>query len=251
MMGAVEEEIPTQGFFGSSSAASFMRQIKTAVDKRIASPDRPTSDPVLGAPPSSLMSTRTESVPSSVPNYVLPPRKMADSLMDVYWAEVFPLYPLVDSARMRADYAKIWTGDSLQSDENMLMCTLNVIFALSCQLADFIQPEEREPSADGFFARAKSLLHFNLWNTGSAGLIQCLLLMAQYLQSTNSAHQCWIVTGLAVRNAQSLGLHLPQTIVRLPTFQEQQLARKIWHGCVLMDRYAETTSQMQGLLPIG
>lgn len=235
MMGAVEEERPTQGFFGSSSAASFMRQIKTAVDKRVASPNQTTPDTTL-EPPSSLMSTRQEASPSSVPNYVLPPRKMADSLMEVYWTEVFPLYPLVDSGQMRTDYAKLWTGESLESDENMLMCTFNVIFALSCQLADFIQPEEREASADTFFTRAKGLLHFNLWNTGSAGLIQCLLLMAQYLQSTDSAHQCWIVTGLAVRNAQSLGLHLPQTIARLPTFQEQQLARKIWHGCVLMDR---------------
>ncbi|RJE23999.1 transcription factor [Aspergillus sclerotialis] len=240
MMGAVEEERPTQGFFGSSSAASFMRQIKTAVDKRVASSDQRIPD-LGGAVPASLMSTRNEGAPSSVPNYVLPPRKMADSLMDVYWTEVFPLYPLVDSAHMRAEYAKMWTGDSLQSDENMLMCTFNVIFALSCQLADFIQPEEREASADSFFTRAKGLLHFNLWNTGSAGLIQCLLLMAQYLQSTDSAHQCWIVTGLAVRNAQSLGLHLPQTITQLPTFQEQQLARKIWHGCVLMDRVISMT----------
>lgn len=241
MMGAVEEERLTQGFFGSSSAASFMRQIKTAVDKRVSSPYRRTSDSVLGIePPSSLMSTRTPK-PSGVPNYVLPPRKTADSLMEVYWNFVFPLYPLVDSTLLRAEYSRIWMGEPLQSDENMLMCTFNVIFALACQLADFIPPEEREASADAFFSRAKDLLHFNLWNTGSAGLIQCLLLMAQYLQSTDSAHQCWIVTGLAIRNAQSLGLHLPQTIARLQSPQEQQLARKIWHGCVLMDRYVLTS----------
>jgi hypothetical protein len=236
MMGAVEEERPTHGFFGSSSVASFMHQIKTAVDKRVTSPQRRTSDSILGAAPhSGLMGAKLE-MPSSVQNYVLPPRKTADSLMGVYWSFVFPLYPLVDSMRLRAEYEKIWTGEPLQSDENMLMCTFNIIFALACQLADFIPPEEREASAVAFFSRAKDLLQFNLWDTGSAGLIQCLLLMAQYLQSTDSAHQCWIVTGLAIRNAQSLGLHLPQTIARLPSPQEQQLARKIWHGCVLMDR---------------
>ncbi|KAL4898080.1 C6 transcription factor [Aspergillus ambiguus] len=241
MMGAVEEGRLTQGFFGSSSAASFMRQIKTAVDKIVSSPYRHTSDSILGIePPSSLMSTRSQK-PSGVPNYVLPPRKTADSLMEVYWCFVFPLYPLVDSTLLRAEYSRIWTGEPLQSDENMIMCTFNVIFALACQLADFIPPEEREASADAFFSRAKDLLHFNLWNTGSAGLIQCLLLMAQYLQSTDSAHQCWIVTGLAIRNAQSLGLHLPQTIARLQSPQEEQLARKIWHGCVLMDRVISMT----------
>ncbi|KAF4152208.1 hypothetical protein CNMCM6936_006361 [Aspergillus lentulus] len=241
MMGSLEEERQTQGFFGSSSATSFMRQIKTAVEKRVDLPDRRTSESILGtAPQSSPLSNRTKR-PSTVSNYVLPPRKTADSLMEVYWCFVFPLYPLVDSIHLRAEYSKLWTGETLDSDENMLMCTLNVIFALACQLADFIARDEREASADAFFSRAKDLLHFNLWHGGSAALIQCLLLMAQYLQSTDSAHQCWIVTGLAIRNAQSLGLHLPQTIAHLPSFQEQQLARKIWHGCVLMDRVISMT----------
>ncbi|KAL4877987.1 fungal-specific transcription factor domain-containing protein [Aspergillus karnatakaensis] len=241
MMGAMEEERATQGFFGSSSAASFMRQIKTAVDKRISSPQQHTSESVLGTqPPPTLMPSQKERQ-STVHDYVLPPRKTADSLMGVYWHYVFPLYPLVDSIHLREEYARIWTGEAHLSDENMLMCTFNVIFGLACQLADFIAPEEREASAAAFFSRAKDLLHFNLWDSGSAALIQCLLLMAQYLQSTDSAHQCWIVTGLAIRNAQSMGLHLPQTIARLQNPQEQQLARKIWHGCVLMDRVISMT----------
>jgi hypothetical protein len=235
MMGAVEEERASQGFFGSSSAAGFMRQIRTAVDKRVTSPQRRSSVPRLVT--STLMPYRSEMQPKSVANYVLPPRKMADSLLEVYWDYVFPLYPFFIPAQMKSEYAKIWTGDKLEYDENMLMCTLNVMFALASQLADFVPPKEREASADAFFSRAKDLFQFNLWDTGSAGLVQCLLLMAQYLQSTDSAHQCWIVTGLAIRNAQSLGLHLPETIARLQSFQEQQLARKIWHGCVLMDRY--------------
>lgn len=235
MMGEVEEERLAQGFFGSSSAASFIRQIRTAIDQRVPSPYCGTSDSILGAASSSGLKSRIQR-PSTIPNYVLPPRKTADSLMEVYWTFVFPLYPLIDSLNLRAEYSRLWTGEPSHSDENMLMCTFNVIFALACQLADFIPPEEREASADAFFSRAKDLLQFNLWNTGSAELIQCLLLMAQYLQSTDSAHQCWIVTGLAIRNAQSLGLHLPQTSARLRNPQEKQLARKIWHGCVLMDR---------------
>ncbi|KAL4936435.1 hypothetical protein BDV06DRAFT_233421 [Aspergillus oleicola] len=240
MMGTVGEEQSSQEFFGSSSAASFMRQIKTAVDKRITSPHQSPNTVSLTRPRSSLMSIQKERQ-TAIHNYVLPPRKTADSLMEVYWHYVFPLYPLVDSIRLQEEYLRLWTGDSVSSDENMLMCTFNVIFALSCQLADFVAPEERESSAATFFSRAKDLLHFNLWDSGSASLIQCLLLMAQYLQSTDSAHQCWIVTGLAIRNAQSMGLHFPQTINHLANPQEQQLARKIWHGCVLMDRVISMT----------
>lgn len=235
MMGAVEEGRATQGFFGSSSAAGFMRQIQTAVDQRVSSPDRRSPGPTIAL--RSDLSSGRGAVPRGPPDYALPPRRTADSLMDVYWNYVFPLYPFVDSAQMKVHYAQIWEGGTSLHDESMRMCTFNVIFALASQLADFIPPEEREGAADAFFARAKDLLHFNLWDTGSAGLIQCLLLMAQYLQSTDSAHQCWIVTGLAIRNAQSLGLHLAGTIVRLRGLHEQQLARKLWHGCVLMDRF--------------
>ena len=237
MMGAVEEGRAGQGFFGSSSAAGFMHQIKTAVGKRVSSPDTRPSAPDV-ALHSHLLSRRTERGQIPEQSYVLPARRTADRLMEVYWNYVFPLYPLIDSAQMKVEYSKLWHGDTSQSEENMVMCTFNVIFALASQLADFIRPEEREVSADAYFSRAQDLFQFNLWDTGSAGLIQCLLLMAQYLQSTDSAHQCWIVTGLAIRNAQSLGLHLPKTILQFPNFHEQQLARKIWHGCVLMDRYA-------------
>ncbi|OKO97878.1 hypothetical protein PENSUB_9804 [Penicillium subrubescens] len=238
MMGAVEEGRASQGFFGSSSAAGFMRQIKTAVDRRVTSPDKRPSAPNIALHSSLLAGQRNERIPSSAPNYVLPPRRMADKLMEVYWDYVFPLYPFIDSVHMKMEYTKIWQGEPLHYDENMVMCTFNVIFALASKLADFIAPEERETSADAYFSRAKELLQFNLWDTGSAGLIQCLLLMAQYLQSTDYSHQCWICTGLSIRNAQSLGIHLPQTIANIRTPSERQLARKIWHGCVLMDRGA-------------
>lgn len=242
MVGAVEEERLTQGFFGSSSAASFMKQVKSAVEDKVSSPESRPSDLVgENAPRSTLMSKKKSNIQSELANYVLPPRKFADSLMDVYWNLVFPLYPLVDRTQLNAQYNNIWTGESSEYDENMLMCTFNTICALSCQLSDLIEPRERRAAADVFFSRAKELLHFNLWNSGSTELVQCLLLMGQYLQSTDSAHQCWIVIGLAVRNAQSLGLHLPSTISRFGSLQEQRLARIIWNGCVLMDRYTPTT----------
>lgn len=133
MMGAVEEERPSQGFFDSASAASFMRQIKIAVDRKVASPEsRPSvSRQSTGTAQSTLIPTPRGASQSTAANYVLPPRKMADSLMEVSWTLVFPLYPFLDRARMTSEYSKLWTGESSDSDENMLMCTFNVIFALA------------------------------------------------------------------------------------------------------------------------
>ncbi|RDH29672.1 fungal-specific transcription factor domain-domain-containing protein [Aspergillus welwitschiae] len=234
---AADERYPTQGFFGSSSAGGFMRQIRVAVGKEV---------PSSGAsnPQSSLFDLHRSKGPSTSANinsHVLPPRRMADHLMQIYWEFVFPLYPFFDREQLSAEYLRIWNGEGPTSDEDMIMCTFNVIFALCCQLSENIKPENRASTADSFFSRAKQLIQFDPWQPGSTAFIQCLLLMSQYLQSTDHADQCWMVTGMAIRSAQSLGLHLPETSSRLASSQGKELARRLWHGCVLMDRVVALT----------
>ncbi|GLA21419.1 hypothetical protein AnigIFM62618_010730 [Aspergillus niger] len=234
---AADERYPTQGFFGSSSAGGFMRQIRVAVGKEV---------PSSGAsnPQSSLFDfhrSKGPSISANINNHVLPPRRMADHLMQIYWEFVFPLYPFFDREQLSAEYLRIWNGEGPASDEDMIMCTFNVIFALCCQLSENIKPENRASTADSFFSRAKQLIQFDPWQPGSTAFIQCLLLMSQYLQSTDHADQCWMVTGMAIRSAQSLGLHLPETSSRLASSQGKELARRLWHGCVLMDRVVALT----------
>ncbi|KAL7653069.1 hypothetical protein ACMYSQ_007805 [Aspergillus niger] len=234
---AADERYPTQGFFGSSSAGGFMRQIRVAVGKEVQSSGAPN-------PQSSLFGLhRSKGPPTSanINNHVLPPRRMADHLMQIYWEFVFPLYPFFDREQLSAEYFRIWNGEGPASDDDMIMCTFNVIFALCCQLSENIKPENRASTADSFFSRAKQLIQFDPWQPGSTAFIQCLLLMSQYLQSTDHADQCWMVTGMAIRSAQSLGLHLPETSSRLASSQGKELARRLWHGCVLMDRVVALT----------
>lgn len=241
MVGEVEsdEMQQTRGFFGSSSAANFMRQIKITVNKGMPSSETTNTGSFLFCQPRK----KEISAPSIMSNHVLPQRRMADQLMEIYWNFVFPLYPFFNREQLKADYLKIWKGEEDPAcDEDTLMCTFNVIFALGCQLADFIKPEDRATMAGSFFSRAKELLHFNVWHSGPTALIQCLLLMSQYLQSTDSADQCWMVTGMAIRSAQGLGLHLQETSSHLENPQEQELVKKIWHGCVLMDRLVDIIS---------
>jgi hypothetical protein len=238
MTGVVGDESASQEFFGSSSAGSFMRQIKSAIDVKIGVPQKKDSE--AGASKSSLfqMSPSTQRIGTFEENveYVLPSRKTADVLMDVYWTLVHPLYPFLNRQMLEDAYESIWSGSYPNTDERMLMCTMNVIFALGCQLSQSILPEKRETQAKVYFKRAQDLLRLDLWDIGSTELIQCLLLMGQYLQSTNTPHQCWMVVGHAVRVAQSLGFHLPESSFGLQSPVERELARRIWHGCIMMDR---------------
>ncbi|KAI1045989.1 hypothetical protein LB505_013872 [Fusarium chuoi] len=83
------------------------------------------------------------------------------------------------------------------------------------------------------------------WEPGSLELVQCLLVTSQYLQSTYNPHQTWMVIGSAIRMAQGLGLHLPETSANRPDPGERELLRRIWYGCVLMDRILQKTCHIQ------
>lgn len=235
MTAVVDDGVSTGEFFGSSSAGSFTAQIKAAVASRLgqAQPKAPRPSPSLGI--GSLNAPRRPGMHNSA-NDVLPPRRQADHLMNVYWFYVDPLYPFLDRRKWEQNYANLFSGTPLDTNEGIFVSTLNVIFALSTQLVESMEPENRDETSDVYFRRAKDLLDLTFWDSGSLELVQYLLLMSQYLQSTSLPHQTWMIVGSAVRVAQSLGLHLPETSAAQPTPSQRELLRRIWHGCVLMDR---------------
>lgn len=224
-------------FFGSKSAGSFVQQIRAAIDAKVNTPSPGHNTPVIsGSPLPHLPTMQPKTLGGPSVEYLLPSRKTADTLLDVYWNAVHPLYPFLDRRQFQRMYEVIWAGGPSESDESLMMCTLNVVFALASQFSDGLAPKERESSARTYFDRAQDLLFLDLWDIGSVQLVQCLLLMGQYLQSTNSPHQAWMVTGLTVRIAEGLGLHLPETSVRIDDVHKRELVRRLWHGCVVMDR---------------
>lgn len=243
MMGAVLDEPQSQEFFGRSSAGSFIKQVRKAIDGKIESPQCvEPADSILDRVQMSMLTVNGESQQQSNLNYVLPPRDVADSLLAIYWKIVYPLYPYLDRYEIETGYQSLWTGQGLVPyDKPMFLCMLNIIFALSCQLSDAIKPEQREASADVFIVRARETLNLNMWQVGSLQSVQALLLLSQYLQTTNDPHQCWIMVGMAVRSAQGLGLHLPEMSEQVSSSRARELLRKVWHACVLMDLFVSMT----------
>jgi hypothetical protein len=148
----------------------------------------------------------------------------AEFLMNLYWELVYPLYPFVDKEGICTVYESLCQSDSPVFDEPSDLCTLNIIFTFACLLSPNVKLEQRKTSAEVYFRRARHLLNYDMWQTGSFQLVQILLIFGQYLQSSNNPHQCWMVIGLAVRTVQSLG------------FTSQKLARRFdqqagsgWH----------------------
>jgi hypothetical protein len=234
---------PRPAYFTSRRTTSFVRQIRSAFDSRLQSIHTAAARQVIASPlNSSNMEPRTN-VPKNV-DYVLPSRKTADSLMRIYWDTGHSLFPFLDRTLFEKAYDGIWSGHPSEPDESLMMCTLNVVFALASQYSDNLVAEERETASAMFFDRAQDLLNLDLWSTGSIELVQCLLLMALYFQSINSLQQCWMVGGLATRFAESLGLHLRETSANAPSIRQREHLRRLWHGCIFVDRYVIFATQL-------
>ena len=201
-------------------------------------------------------------------DHLLPTRKQADHLVDMYWRHIQPLEPFLDPERFPRSYQALFSGSPLHEDEGVFLSTLNTIFAFSTQLQEDMPYKQRNENSNTYFQRAWTLLRpeISIWEPGSLELVQCLLLMGRYLQCTSNAHQTWMVVGSAVRIAQSLRLHPLETSPPSPppvgdTTERGFLApttpkiklnpystmpsigassnqsRHIWQCCVFMDRY--------------
>lgn len=220
----------------TSSTASFMRGVKDSIASRLYLPglgqshlSQPHSDP-----PWIGFNNPHPTLPTAE-LYMLPFRKTADHMVGLYFDEVHILYPFLHRPNFMRSYGQLWTEKHTHAN-GMLYCILNMIFAMYCQIRKIDSPDDQNDAGIMFLRRAKQLLQNQLLEGGSLELIQALLLMGQFLQSSEWPHRCWVVIGIAIRVSQGLGLHLPQTTAGLSNQQDRELARRLWHGCVFMDR---------------
>ncbi|KAK3938461.1 hypothetical protein QBC46DRAFT_292403 [Diplogelasinospora grovesii] len=225
--------VEATGVYTSPNPGGFACEVKAAVDARLGLPviKKHCPIPMIDAPLFGSLSRR-QTVDDSLLHVdnVLPPRKHADHLMDIYWRHIQPLEPILDEDRFSRSYQALFTGGDLEADERIFISTLNTVFALSTQRQESTQPEQREDAGKTFFHRAWSLLRPEtiLWEPGSLELVQCLLLMSRFLQCTNNPLQTWMAVGSAVRIAQSLSLHIPDPPSPGVSSRDSLLRRQVW-----------------------
>jgi hypothetical protein len=238
-MGSIDGGILDNGILGSSSGASFMRQIR-GVAQGPATLEPVSEESIASHIPSilrRLRGDREQKNDLNAAHFSLPPRKAADRLMQKYWDYSHVIFPFLDRLQITKDYVAIWTGNEDPSvDNQVLHCTLNLVFAIACQFDATEKPSKQPDSSSMYFARSRALLSFDLLDVNYFPLVQALLLTTIYLQSTNMPQQCFQSISTAIWIAQAIGLHLPQTTCSIADAHDRELARRVWHGCILMDR---------------
>ncbi|OJJ01949.1 hypothetical protein ASPVEDRAFT_83471 [Aspergillus versicolor CBS 583.65] len=247
LVAAVTGEPQYEGFQGPSSAATFMSNIRQAVngDTQPRDARSAVSGESENGPWFSLSSPTEKAV---LGDYVVPPRRVADSLLESYWTFIHPLYPVLNRSIFTQSYDALWIGRSLPLrapplmviDEATVLCILNLALALSCQYSDEIAVGKAFTSAEVFFARARGLFRFDPVGSANVGLpqLQIMLLIAQYLQGTGRAYQAWDIVAVAIRNCHRLGFHLASSTSEelIPDVLERELVKRVYHLCVMTER---------------
>lgn len=210
IIGPTQEDGRSDGFFGRSSAGSFMQSVKRMVEESLSGGRGggvfgsvgQNQGPQLEAPLSGHLRPTSDSssyLPfllsghdgrSQLVDYVLPTRKRADGLLDAYFQNLHTLYPYLDKQQILEDYEKIWTANGSIANERSFLCLLNVIFALSSQITGATATEirKRQQASRLFYLRAREL--FDLVDDVSVRSVQSCLLLGGYFQTTNEPNPC-------------------------------------------------------------
>jgi hypothetical protein len=169
----------------------------------------------------------------------LPPKQLADSLLDAYFARVHRLYPFVHEQTFRLEYERVYLrqdSEGLADCRPVSIALLFMVFAHGAEFCKSTSDIEAVGLAAGFVDRAKRIVFAQIFRQESLELVQSLLLMCQYLQSTLELNQCWSLVGLMIRTAISLGLHFNPTATEDLTTIDKEVRKRVWWGCFMVDR---------------
>ncbi|CAH0051365.1 unnamed protein product [Clonostachys solani] len=233
------------------SFEKLMKPILQAVEQPSKGPSNPT--------PSSLKDHNTAQCTCDfllgATEWSLPLRRVADQLVDTYFARVQRIYPILHQPTFRRRYNLLWQSGSggvtrtclglckTKNECKLFAAMLQAVFGLAALLGAG-SPEDNAVQADAFFSRAQKLNFLDtLDDDVGLELVQLGLIMGFYLQGTDTFSKCWNITGLTIRLAQNMGLHLDLEEARLKglvpsqvTQLEQEMRSRVWYGCVVLER---------------
>lgn len=233
-----------EGYFGESSTFAFVSKVQPTTYARN-NPNQHKRRRLSSTRSAKTPGTGLADIGLSPPQethdcYQLPPKHLADSLLDAYFARVHRLYPFVHEPTFRLDYERMYlldgTSESVARSRPVWIGLLNMIFAHGAEFCDLVPEQDSVELATAMVNNARRIVFSHIFKEASLELVQALLLLCQYLQSTLELNECWSLVGLLIRTAIGLGLHLnpPQSDGR--SSLEREFRIRTWWGCFIIDR---------------
>ncbi|KAH8738453.1 fungal-specific transcription factor domain-containing protein [Ilyonectria robusta] len=251
------------GFFGPSSNIAFMRQIFRAMAKQSAAAGdsvSPSSSNGIGLYQTGMINVsrplssssakgRAGETSSAVETNVLPPDHETRKLIHSYFSNTGLLFPFIHQESFLETYEHMRQQNFRINVRRTWLGLLNMILAMAiCTGWAEDGTEYQNEQSDVYYRRATELCKTQMLRGTTLETVQYLLLMSQYLQSTQKSVQTWTTHGLAVKAALSIGLHSRDAMSKFPPI-EQEMRKRTWFGCVLLDRSLSMTFGRPGAIP--
>ncbi|GAD98389.1 short chain dehydrogenase/reductase family protein [Paecilomyces variotii No. 5] len=221
-------ESPETEYYGTSSTVSFMRMAHESIKRHSTGGGRPVNFPLNRRNQQESIATiihdASRSTGFALEDFALPPRSLADHLLECFLERMFCLYPFFHWQSFYEAYENLWVpnkqpvhrltklniglGSIWDSGPQSLVfyISLNGMFAIGCQFAD-IPETRRQELGFTFFMRAKQHIAFDIsaflsgdmvlnWNDSNLapddlGFLGRLMLWANDLLSERS-HNNWV-----------------------------------------------------------
>ncbi|TPX24281.1 hypothetical protein DIZ76_013627 [Coccidioides immitis] len=173
---------------------------------------------------------------------VLPTREIADQHMALYLTREYVNLPIIHLPAFQPKYLELWQEKEPMDDKGVFQGIVNLMLALGC-LPNFDTQEE----ASMYFARGQKLIRLGSLNGEDIPCVQAYILSAQYLLAIGDVDAAWKSIGNAIRTAQVLHLHLKSGSQHLEKRVDRELAKRLWHSAIMLERMIAVNSGMASI----
>ena len=225
-------------YLGQSSGISFAKMVMAAIHV-----DRTPS--LLPPQQQSLQEVPLSSITGAVTGASLPPRHVADHLVDVYFQYRTPHLPILSRSQINAAIDTAY--ESVEQDQMSDLIPERDIFVVymvfAIALVDIPHLGGRSSQSDGCFRSALVWVESILTHSRSdLETLRYVLLLAQFVALSPSQGSLWHLTGFALRLCVDIGLHWETESQCLNTSAELlDDRRRLWHSTYHFDRLMSIT----------
>ncbi|KAJ5898270.1 hypothetical protein N7504_008558 [Penicillium tannophilum] len=232
-----DEKLQAMGFVGEHSEMAWLYRLKRDLDQDTKTP---TSDRFDRPSISSVNYFQDDSkipVLEDVDLRACPPQHVARQLVDGYFHTVHPTFPIIGMTTFLGQYNSFYKNPNVQPGKRWL-AILNLIFAITARHSQLmgLPPHPGVESYLVYFTRAWRLGIDNVALLSHPNLQQVQVegLAAFYLLSVGQVNRSWIILGVAIRSAVTMGLNLRSESTAIGHLSKE-IRYRVWWALFMLD----------------
>ncbi|KAJ6102973.1 hypothetical protein N7486_005400 [Penicillium sp. IBT 16267x] len=232
-----DEKLQAMGFVGEHSEIAWLYRLKRDLDQDTKTSTNGRSDRPSISSVNYFQDDSNIPVLEAVDLRACPPPHVASQLIDGYFHTVHPTFPIIGMTTFLGQYTSFYTNPNVQPGKRWL-AILNLIFAITARhsLLMGLPPQPGAESYLVYFTRAWRLGIDNMALLSHPNLQQVQVegLAAFYLLSVGQVNRSWIILGVAIRSAVTMGLNLRSESNAIGHLSKE-IRYRVWWALFMLD----------------